>query len=132
VKTSFCGLPHPQECNHRALSTREAANRAVEAFARELETDVAPPPETEAEICGCFARAINVSPAGGDVIAMKQCPRAGIPSRFSPRSDGRVVDSGGVENVRGSGDTKRLYFPTFGTPETLVSITRFNERQLKS
>src|SRR3954452_11324629 len=35
---------------------REAAGRALETFARELETHVAPPPEIEAEICGCIAR----------------------------------------------------------------------------
>jgi RNA polymerase sigma-70 factor (ECF subfamily) len=35
---------------------REAAGRAVEAFARELETHTAPQPEIEAEICGCIAR----------------------------------------------------------------------------
>ena len=35
---------------------REAASRAVEAFARELETHAAPTSEIEAEICGCIAR----------------------------------------------------------------------------
>jgi len=35
---------------------REAASRAVEAFARELETNAAPTSEIEAEICGCIAR----------------------------------------------------------------------------
>ena len=35
---------------------REAAGRAVEAFARELETHAAPDPEIEAEICACITR----------------------------------------------------------------------------
>ena len=35
---------------------RGAANRAVEAFARELETQSAPEPEMEAEICACVSR----------------------------------------------------------------------------
>ena len=35
---------------------REAAGRAVEAFARELETHATPEPELEAEICDCIAR----------------------------------------------------------------------------
>jgi RNA polymerase sigma-70 factor (ECF subfamily) len=35
---------------------REAAGRAVEAFARELETQVSPEPELEAEICACVGR----------------------------------------------------------------------------
>jgi DNA-directed RNA polymerase specialized sigma24 family protein len=35
---------------------RDAASRAVESFARELETHAAPAPEIEAEICGCIAR----------------------------------------------------------------------------
>jgi RNA polymerase sigma-70 factor (ECF subfamily) len=34
----------------------EAAARALEAFARELETHAAPAPEIEAEICGCIER----------------------------------------------------------------------------
>src|SRR5439155_6216109 len=35
---------------------RAAAGRAVEAFARELETHAAPEPEIEAEICACIGR----------------------------------------------------------------------------
>jgi RNA polymerase sigma-70 factor (ECF subfamily) len=35
---------------------REAAGRAIEAFARELETHAVPEPEIEAEICGCIGR----------------------------------------------------------------------------
>jgi RNA polymerase sigma-70 factor (ECF subfamily) len=35
---------------------RAAAGRAVEAFARELETHAAPDTETEAEICACIGR----------------------------------------------------------------------------
>jgi RNA polymerase sigma-70 factor (ECF subfamily) len=35
---------------------RGAATRAVEAFARELETHAAPQPELEAEICACIGR----------------------------------------------------------------------------
>jgi len=35
---------------------RGAANRAVEAFARELETHAAPEPELEAAICACVTR----------------------------------------------------------------------------
>lgn len=35
---------------------RGAASRAVEAFARELETHVGPEPELEAEICACVTR----------------------------------------------------------------------------
>jgi len=34
----------------------DAAGRAAEAFARELETHTAPEPEIEAEICGCIGR----------------------------------------------------------------------------
>jgi DNA-directed RNA polymerase specialized sigma24 family protein len=43
---------------------REAASRAVEAFARELETHAAPPPEIEAEICGCIARLASFAESG--------------------------------------------------------------------
>ena len=35
---------------------RDAAGRAVEAFARELETQAAPAPELESEICACITR----------------------------------------------------------------------------
>ena len=35
---------------------RGAATRAIEAFARELETHAAPAPEMEAEICACVTR----------------------------------------------------------------------------
>jgi RNA polymerase sigma factor (sigma-70 family) len=35
---------------------RDSAGRAVEAFARELQTNTAPEPEIEAEICACIAR----------------------------------------------------------------------------
>jgi RNA polymerase sigma-70 factor (ECF subfamily) len=35
---------------------RGAATRAVEAFARELEAHVEPPPEVESEICACVTR----------------------------------------------------------------------------
>ena len=35
---------------------RNAATRAVEAFARELETHTAPEPDLEAEICACVSR----------------------------------------------------------------------------
>ena len=35
---------------------REAAGRAVEAFARELETHTTPEPEIETEICACVGR----------------------------------------------------------------------------
>ena len=35
---------------------RGAASRVVEAFAREIETHTAPPPDMEAEICACVSR----------------------------------------------------------------------------
>jgi RNA polymerase sigma factor (sigma-70 family) len=35
---------------------RDAAGRAIEAFARELESHTAPEPEIEAEICACIGR----------------------------------------------------------------------------
>ncbi len=43
---------------------REAASRAVEAFARELETHAAPAPEIEAEICGCIERLASTLKTG--------------------------------------------------------------------
>jgi RNA polymerase sigma-70 factor (ECF subfamily) len=38
---------------------REVADRAVEAFARELETHASPEPELEVEICGCIGRLVS-------------------------------------------------------------------------
>jgi RNA polymerase sigma-70 factor (ECF subfamily) len=35
---------------------REAAGRAIDAFARDLEMHASPEPELEAEICGCIGR----------------------------------------------------------------------------
>ena len=60
------------------LRRRGASDRALEAFARELETHASPPPEVEAEICVCVAwLAATLKPEYADalqVIEMEGTP----------------------------------------------------------
>ena len=49
-------LPHAAERRDRSVPPAGAAERAYEAFARELETSAEPAPEMAAEICRCVGR----------------------------------------------------------------------------
>lgn len=49
-------LPHSPQCRVDQFRRRGAAERAHEAFARELETHEEPSGDLEAEICACVSR----------------------------------------------------------------------------
>ena len=66
---------------------RDAAARALEAFARELETQTAPDPELEVEICACVTRlAATLKPEYAD--ALQAIDVDGIPVKtFAERHE---------------------------------------------
>jgi RNA polymerase sigma factor (sigma-70 family) len=105
---------------------RGAASRAVEAFAREIETQTTPEPELEAEICACVSRlagtlkpeyaealqAIDVQGTSVKAFAEQQRGRARVPR---PR---------GVEEARRRvvRDMRRAWLPRLHVPDALLTL----------
>ena len=77
----------------------EAAARAVEAFARELETRVEPEPDVEAEICACVARlAATLKPEYAE--ALQAIDVQGMPVKTFAAEHGLSVSNAGVRVFR--------------------------------
>ena len=76
-----------------------AANRAIEAFARELETQVAPEPDLEAEICACVSRlAATLKPEYAE--ALQAIDVGGMPVKTFAEQHGLSASNAGVRVFR--------------------------------
>ena len=93
---------------------REAAGRAVEAFARELETHTAPQPDIEAEICGCITRlATSLKPEYAD--ALQAIDVQGTPVKAFAEQHGLSANNAGVRIFRAREALKKRLTESCGT-----------------
>ena len=93
---------------------REAAGRALETFARELETHAAPEPEVEAEICACIARlAGTLKPEYAD--ALQAIDVQGTPLKAFALQRGLSVGNAGVRVFRARAALKKRVVESCGT-----------------
>jgi len=93
---------------------REAASRAVEAFARELETHAAPTSEIEAEICGCIARlASSLKAEYAD--ALQAIDVQGTPVKAFAEQRGLSASNAGVRIFRAREALKKRLIESCGT-----------------
>jgi RNA polymerase sigma-70 factor (ECF subfamily) len=93
---------------------REAAGRAVEAFARELETHAGPKPEIEAEICACIGRLASTLKAEY-AEALQAIDVEGTPVRAFAEQRGLSVSNAGVRVFRARVALKRRVTESCGT-----------------
>ena len=93
---------------------REAAGRAVEAFARELETHAAPDPEIEAEICGCIGRLASTLKAEY-AEALQAIDVQGTPVKAFAAQRGLSVSNAGVRVFRAREALKKRLIESCGT-----------------
>jgi RNA polymerase sigma factor (sigma-70 family) len=78
---------------------RDAAGRALEAFARELETHAAPEAEIQAEICACIGRlATTLKPEYAD--ALQAVDVQGMPVKAFATARGLSASNAGVRVFR--------------------------------
>lgn len=78
---------------------REVAGRALEAFARELETHAMPTPDVEAEICACVARlALTLKPEYA--AALQAVDLRGTPVTAFAKQQGLSATNAGVRVFR--------------------------------
>ena len=78
---------------------RDAAGRALEAFARELETHAAPETEIQAEICACIGRlATTLKPEYAD--ALQAVDVQGMPVKAFATARGLSASNAGVRVFR--------------------------------
>ncbi|HTI36845.1 MAG TPA: sigma-70 family RNA polymerase sigma factor [Vicinamibacterales bacterium] len=93
---------------------RDAASRAVEAFARELETHAAPAAEIEAEICGCIARlATSLKPEYAD--ALQAIDVQGTAVKAFAEQRGLSANNAGVRIFRAREALKKRLIESCGT-----------------
>jgi RNA polymerase sigma-70 factor (ECF subfamily) len=93
---------------------REAAGRALEAFARELETHTAPQPDIEAEICGCIARlASSLKAEYAD--ALQAIDVQGTPVKAFAQQRGLSASNAGVRIFRAREALKKRLTESCGT-----------------
>jgi len=93
---------------------REAAGRAVEGFARELETHAAPEPELEAEICSCIGRlAGTLKPEYAE--ALQAIDVHGTPVKAFAEQKGLSVSNAGVRVFRARQALKKRLVDSCGT-----------------
>ena len=93
---------------------RGAADRAVEAFARELETHDAPTPEMEAEICACVSRlAATLKPEYAE--ALESIEIAGTPVKMFAEQKGLSASNAAVRVFRAREALKRRVTESCGT-----------------
>jgi RNA polymerase sigma factor (sigma-70 family) len=93
---------------------REAAVRAVEAFARELETHTEPEPEVEAEICACIGRlATTLKPEYAE--ALRAIDIDGLPVKTYAEQTGLSASNAGVRVFRAREALKRRVIDSCGT-----------------
>jgi RNA polymerase sigma factor (sigma-70 family) len=91
-----------------------AATRALEAFARELETRTLPEPELETEICSCVARlAATLKPEYAD--ALNAIDVQGTPVKTFAEQRGLSAGNAGVRVFRAREALKRRVAESCGT-----------------
>jgi RNA polymerase sigma-70 factor (ECF subfamily) len=93
---------------------REAADRAVEAFARELETHAMPQPEIEAEICACVGRLATTLKAEY-AEALQAIDVLGTPVKVFAEQRGLSVSNAGVRVFRAREALKKRVTESCGT-----------------
>jgi RNA polymerase sigma factor (sigma-70 family) len=93
---------------------RGAADRAYEAFARELETHEAPTADMEAEICACVSRlAATLKPEYAEVLEAIEV--AGIPVKTFAEQKGLSSSNAGVRVFRAREALKKRVTESCGT-----------------
>ena len=93
---------------------RGAAHRAVEAFARELETQTAPEPELAAEICACVTRlATTLKPEYAEALAAIDV--GGVPVKTFAEQRGLSASNAGVRVFRAREALKKRLVESCGT-----------------
>jgi RNA polymerase sigma factor (sigma-70 family) len=93
---------------------RGAADRAYEAFARELETQEAPTADMEAEICACVSRlAATLKPEYAE--ALEAIEVAGIPVKTFAEQKGLSSSNAGVRVFRAREALKKRVTESCGT-----------------
>lgn len=93
---------------------REAAGRAAEAFARELEIHTAPEPEIEAEICACITRlAGTLKPEYAE--ALEAIDVQGTPVKAYAEARGLSASNAGVRVFRARAALKKQLIESCGT-----------------
>ena len=96
------------------LRRRGAADRALEAFARELETRTAPEPEMEAEICACITRlAASLKPEYAQ--ALQAIDVQGTPVKTFAEQHGLSAGNAGVRVFRAREALKKRLVESCGT-----------------
>jgi RNA polymerase sigma-70 factor (ECF subfamily) len=93
---------------------REVAGRAVEAFARELETHAAPEPEIEAEICACIGRLAGTLKAEY-AEALQAIDVQGIPVKTFAEQRGLSASNASVRIFRAREALKKRLVASCGT-----------------
>ena len=93
---------------------REAADRAVEAFARELESHPTPEPEIETEICACVARLASALKAEY-AEALTAIDVQGMPVKAFAEQRGLSVSNAGVRVFRAREALKKRVTDSCGT-----------------
>jgi RNA polymerase sigma-70 factor (ECF subfamily) len=93
---------------------RGTASRAIEAFARELETQTAPEPDMEAEICACVSRlADTLKPEYSD--ALQAIDVHGMPVKAFAEQRGLTASNAGVRVFRAREALKKRVTESCGT-----------------
>jgi RNA polymerase sigma factor (sigma-70 family) len=93
---------------------RGTASRAVEAFARELETQTAPEPDMEAEICACVGRlASTLKPEYAE--ALQAIDVNGTPVKAFAERQGLTASNAGVRVFRAREALKKRVTESCGT-----------------
>ena len=92
---------------------KAAANRALEAFASELD-DTVPPPEVESEICGCVKTlAETLKPEYAD--ALRKVDVDGMPVKAFAEAEGISATNAGVRVFRAREALRRQVVRSCGT-----------------
>ena len=93
---------------------RGASDRALEAFARELEAHESPPPEVEAEICACVSRlAGTLKPEYADVLQAVDV--GGKPVKVYAEEHGLSANNAGVRAFRAREALRKRVMQSCGT-----------------
>jgi RNA polymerase sigma-70 factor (ECF subfamily) len=96
------------------LRRRGAADRALEAFARELEARTAPEPEMAAEICACITRlAASLKPEYAE--ALQAIDVLGTPVKTFAEQHGLSASNAGVRVFRAREALKKRLVESCGT-----------------
>lgn len=93
---------------------RGAAARALESFARELETHTAAGPELEAEVCGCITRLAGTLKAEYAEV-LQAVDVEGVPVKAFAEQRGLSANNAGVRVFRARQALKRRLIESCGT-----------------